>query len=138
MGQDTEPILKFEDHTEAVCGKNWGRYTPCTKILKAEHIVNFLLHFLNMPGEYRVKSGSNQGWKNVGVRGIHMTCWRMWFLNVLELLTETKKNFKVRFGAINNYLGIKVINWKQNLLMANLDLWILEIHSRVLRRDVVW
>lgn len=31
-------------------------------------------------------------------------------LNVLELLTETKKNLKVRFGAINNYLGIKVIN----------------------------
>ena len=31
-------------------------------------------------------------------------------LNVLELLTETKKNLKVRFGAINNYLGVKVIN----------------------------
>ena len=26
-GQDTEPILKFEDHTEAGCGKKWGRYT---------------------------------------------------------------------------------------------------------------
>ena len=31
-------------------------------------------------------------------------------LNVLELLTETKKNLKVRCGAINNYLGVKVIN----------------------------
>lgn len=39
-------------------------------------------------------------------------------LKVLESLTETKKNLKVRSGAINNYLGVEVINRK----WANLDL----------------
>ena len=31
-------------------------------------------------------------------------------LKVLESLTETKENLKVRSGAINNYLGVEVIN----------------------------
>lgn len=39
-------------------------------------------------------------------------------LKVLESLTETKKNLKVRSGAINNYLGVEVINRK----WANPDL----------------